>query len=84
MIETIGYLAAIFTTLAFVPQALKVYRTNDTAAISLWMFVILNLGLILWLTYGIYIKATPIILANIVTFVFAFYILIVKVKNEKK
>ncbi len=78
----IGYLAAGCTTLAFFPQALKVYKTKHTKDISFWMFLLLNFGLVLWLTYGLLILSFPIILANAVTIVMSLYILSVKIKTD--
>lgn len=78
----IGYLAASCTTLAFFPQALKVYKTKHTKDISFWMFLLLNFGLVLWLTYGLLILSFPIILANAVTIVMSLYILSVKIKTD--
>ena len=78
----LGYLAAISTTIAFIPQAVKVYKTKHTKDISLGMFSLLNVGIILWLTYGFMIKSYPIIIANSVTMIFAIYILIIKIKQD--
>lgn len=82
MESLIGYLAAACTTLAYFPQALKVYKTKHTRDISIWMFLLMNAGLFLWLTYGIIISALPIILANSITIIMALYILIVKIKID--
>lgn len=80
--EFIGYLAAILTTISFLPQAIKVYKTNHTKDLSLGMFIIFCSGVFLWLIYGVLINNLPIIFANIVTFVLAGYILIKKIKNS--
>lgn len=82
--EFIGYIAAFCTTVAFIPQAVKVYKTNRTKDLSLGMFGIFSFGVFCWLMYGLYIEDVPVIAANMVTFVLAFYILVIKVKNLKK
>lgn len=82
--EYIGFIAAFCTTFAFVPQALKVYKTNRTKDLSLGMFSIFSFGVFCWLIYGIYIEDIPVIAANAVTLVLASYILAVKLKNLKK
>lgn len=74
----LGYLAAFCTTVAFIPQAVKVYKTKHTKDISLGMFSLLNLGFVFWLIYGIMLNSYPIIVANAVTIVFAIYILLTK------
>ncbi|HMN50093.1 MAG TPA: SemiSWEET transporter [Ignavibacteriaceae bacterium] len=82
METTIGYLAAFCTTIAFIPQAIKVYKSKHTKDISMGMFLLMNAGLIFWLIYGIMIFSYPIIWANAVTIIFAFYILIMKIKID--
>lgn len=79
----LGYFAACCTTLAFLPQAIKVIKTKDTAAISLSMYIIFTIGVISWFLYGIVIASKPVIFANLITFLFAFVILIVKMKEGK-
>ncbi len=78
----IGYLAAFCTTVSFIPQAVKVYRTKHTKDISLVMFFLMNAGLLLWLVYGITLNSYPIILANALTLIFAIYILVKKLKLD--
>jgi len=81
MTEYLGYLAAILTTGAFLPQAIKTIRTRDTSGISLTMYCLLTIGLILWLIYGFRVEAKPIIYANAVTGAFAIVILFYKLKS---
>ena len=76
----IGFFAAFCTTIAFLPQAIKVYKTKSTKDISLYMFLIFTVGVISWLIYGLIINDWPIILANAVTLILSFFILIYKLK----
>lgn len=73
--EPIGYLAAILTSLAFVPQAVKTIRTRDTRAISAGMYATFALGVALWFAYGVLLGSWPIMLANGTTFVLSVTIL---------
>lgn len=82
--EWIGTLAAVLTTVAFIPQAYQIYKTKNTASISLSMYVVFNVGVVLWFVYGLLIHSRPIIFSNIITFISAFYILIVKITNLSK
>lgn len=77
----IGLLAAILTTLAFVPQVLKTWRSRSTHDISLGTFALLVAGVATWLVYGALIGDMPLILANAVTLVLAGTILFFKIKN---
>lgn len=78
----IGFFAAICTTVAFIPQVIKVYKSKHTKDISLGMFLFLNLGFILWICYGLMIKSYPVVIANAVTIILASYILITKIKLD--
>jgi MtN3 and saliva related transmembrane protein len=80
--EILGYIAAVLTTVAFVPQVVLVYRTKDTDSISLLMFLIFNCGLVCWGIYGLILNQLPIILANGVTLILALYILYMKMTEK--
>ena len=74
----IGLAAASCTTIAFVPQVLKTWRTRSTTDISLGMFLVLVAGILLWLVYGLLVRDVPLILANVITFGLATTILAFK------
>ena len=78
--ELIGFLAAIGTTISFLPQALKTIKTKSTKDISLSMYLLLCVGLALWLVYGFLIKSLPIIAANTLTLALGVMILFMKIK----
>ncbi len=81
MAEWIGLLAGFFTTVAFVPQVLRTYRSGRAEDFSLPMLLMFVAGVALWLAYGLMARALPMILANAVTLCLASYILIVKVRH---
>lgn len=76
----IGLGAAALTTLAFLPQVIRSWRTRDTRAISLPMYSIFTLGIGLWLVYGIMLHDLPITLANGVTLLLALTVLMLKLR----
>ena len=76
----LGFISGILTTIAFIPQVLKVWVTRKTEDISLLMFIIFITGIIGWLIYGILIVNYPLILANSVTLVLAVLIIIGKIR----
>ena len=78
----VGLAAATCTTLAFLPQAIKVIRTKQTKSLSLVMYSVFTLGVFLWLMYGILVKDAPLIIANIITFILAGTILIMKIRYK--
>ena len=67
LVDPLGSLATITTTAWFLPQAVSVIRTRDTASISLWMYILFVVGLVMWLSYGLMLGSLPIILANTFT-----------------
>jgi MtN3 and saliva related transmembrane protein len=77
----LGLAAGFCTTLAFLPQVIKTYRTRSTADISLGMFLVMVLGIILWLIYGVLLGDLPLIAANSVTLFLAGAILALKIKH---
>lgn len=83
-VELIGILAGVLTTAALVPQALKSWKTKHTRDISLGWIVTLNIGVFLWLVYGILILSIPLILANVFTLLLAMILLILKLKYDGK
>ncbi|MFM9834643.1 MAG: SemiSWEET transporter [Methylophilaceae bacterium] len=79
----VGSLAAAFTTLAFVPQAYRSYKTRDLSGISLPMYSIFTAGVGLWLVYGLMLMNWPIIIANAITFLLSAMILVLKLKENR-
>jgi MtN3 and saliva related transmembrane protein len=83
-IEIIGYCAAFLTTVAFLPQAIQSWRTQDLSGISLGMYSLFTAGVGLWLVYGLIIEKWPLILANALTFALALSILLLKLRHTSK
>lgn len=81
-IEIIGFIAAILTTSAFVPQVYKTWKTKDVKAISLTMYLVMFTGVLLWLVYGIYINSLSMLIANSVTSILILSIIIFKIKHR--
>ena len=79
--EYIGFIAAILTTMSFIPQVIRVYKTADTKAISLKMYLLFSTGVFFWLIYGVLIGELPIIIANFITLILALFILIKKIRS---
>jgi len=78
MIDLIGLLAGALTTIAFVPQLLKLYATKSGKDVSARMFLIFSTGVILWLVYGVLIRSAPIVIANSLTLLMSLVILALK------
>lgn len=79
-VEFAGALAGTLTTIAFIPQAVKTWRSESAEDISLFMFLLFSTGVALWLVYGIAIGSAPVIAANAVTLMLALSILMLKIR----
>lgn len=79
-IPILGYVAALLTTISFLPQAIKTIREKNTEGISLVMYSLFTGGVLMWLVYGLFVKDTPIIVANSITLMLAVTILALKIK----
>jgi MtN3 and saliva related transmembrane protein len=75
----LGYVAGILTTLAFLPQAIKAFKTRSTKDMSLLMWLFFCAGVLCWLVYGLWLGAGPIIAANAVTLLLAGSVLVLKI-----
>ena len=60
----IGYIATVVSTATFLPQVVKTWKSKSTKDLSFEMTLLGAIGSLLWLVYGIFIKAYPMIFAN--------------------
>ena len=80
MTDMIGLVAAMLTTISFLPQTLMVLRTGRTDGISLCMYALFTTGVAGWLIYGLMVESLPGILANAITLALAATILSLKTR----
>ena len=83
-VEIIGFVAALLTTSAFVPQVIKVWKLNSSKGVSVSMYLVLLLGVSLWGVYGYLIDSMSIMTANMVTGFLQLIILVLILKNKNK
>lgn len=80
LVDVVGSLAAILTTVSFLPQAWHSFKTRDVSGISLGMYSVFTTGVALWLVYGWLLGAWPIVIANAITLALAAAILTMKLR----
>lgn len=80
IIELIGTLAALLSTISFVPQVVKVWRTRSARDLSLIMYLMFWVGIFLWLLFGLMIGSISVITGNLVTLCLASTILYFKLR----
>lgn len=76
----IGLVAAFCTTVAFVPQVVRTWKSRSTKDISLGMFVFYAVGIFAWLVYGVLLGDVPLIASNTITFVLSLIMLGLKLR----
>lgn len=81
--DSIGMVAAVLTTIAYIPQVVKIYRTKSARDVSFRMFSLLATGVSLWLVYGIMMRSAPLIFANFVTLALSLTVLGLKIRYER-
>src|SRR4051812_37725561 len=79
----VGMIAGCFSTVAFVPQVLKIWREGDTRAISTRMYVLRDLGFVLWLAYGFALRSTPLVVF-ILSLLLGGTILVLKLRGKAR
>ncbi len=82
-VQVIGLAAGSLTTVAFLPQVIKTWKSGSAKDLSLGMFSFFCLGVLLWLVYGILTKDTPVIAANLATLILASTILFFKLRFKE-
>lgn len=78
----LGFIGGALTTISFLPQVIKTWRTRSTSDVSLWMFLLLCIGIIIWIIYGFLINSLPVIFANLISFILTSIILVFKIRYK--
>jgi MtN3 and saliva related transmembrane protein len=81
-VNFIGLCAGALTTISFLPQLMVTYRNKSAHGMSYGYLLTFSFGVILWLIYGIFLKAPPVILTNAVTLGLLFLITMLKIKYK--
>ena len=82
-LDVLGLVATCFTTASFIPQVVRTWKTRDVSGISLPTYIIITIGLALWLAYGLFRQDLPLIVANSVMVVLTFSISAMKIAFDK-
>jgi MtN3 and saliva related transmembrane protein len=82
--DVIGYIGGIFIMISFIPQVVKSYKTKSVKDLSTLMIIATLIGTAFWITYGLLIKALPVILMNSLFEFIVLFQLFLKVKYKEK
>ena len=81
--EVIGFIAAFLTTIAFIPQVLKVLKTKSVEGLSLTTYLLYILGVFLWFIHGVNLESLSMIIGNFVSIILTLIILFFIIKSKK-
>lgn len=81
--DVIGSAAGTLTTVAFIPQVARAWKTGSVDDLSLWMLLAFTTGVGLWTVYGVVTSALPLIITNGLTFILAMTLLVLKLQSGR-
>jgi MtN3 and saliva related transmembrane protein len=82
IVDMIGAVAALCTTVSFLPQIARVYRTRHARDLSAPMYLIFSAGVFLWMCYGLLINSVCVVTANALALMMCLYILGMKIRYK--
>jgi len=83
-LEALGFLGGTLTSIAFLLQVMKIYKTKSVEDLSIGMFLIFSTGVVTWLIYGCMTQNWPVIFANGLTLFFCILILMMATRYKYK
>ena len=84
LVTAIGGVAALASTVSFMPQAIKIIRSRDTSGISTGMYIVTVVGFVLWTTYGVLLGQWPIMASNGICLALSAFILSMKLLPRRE
>ncbi len=82
-IDFVGLFGAFLSSVTFVPQVYKVWKSRSANDLSYWTLIILVGNVSTWLFYGIVKKDMAIIIANSIILALAFLLVYFKATFKK-
>lgn len=78
-VTILGLVGGALTTSSFLPQVIKSWKTKSTGDVSMWMFLLLTVGILIWMVYGFMIGSLPVVVANAGSFILSVTMIIFKI-----
>lgn len=82
LVEILGLAAGTITSITFLPQVIRIWKTRSVKDLSMLMVLLLITGTSLWLTYGLMMKDTAIIYTNVMVLAMSLLIFYFKIKYK--
>jgi MtN3 and saliva related transmembrane protein len=83
-IEITGLFGSFLSSITFIPQVIKVYRTQSAKDLSLLMLFIILTSTTVWLVYGIALRLLPVIICNAIIFLLSGWLIQFKMREKKQ
>lgn len=80
--EILGLTAGTITSVTFLPQVIRIWKTKSVKDLSLMMLLLLIVGTLSWLSYGLIIKDIAIIYTNTMVLTMSMIMLFFKLKYK--
>ena len=80
--EVFGFASATLSTIAFLPQVVKTWKTRSAKDVSYALLLTFSTGCLCWVIYGYQVEAKPVMIANAFTLALNLTILAMKVVFE--
>ena len=74
--DIVAFVAGLFTTAAFLPQSLKIFRHKDSGSVSITTYLMLFFGLTIWIFWGLEKGETVFVFWQVVMFTLVLSVLI--------
>ncbi len=82
--ELMGHLGALLSSITFIPQVVKTWKTKSAGDLSLNMLLIVVTSTIVWLIYAFSLNLLPVIIANSIIFILSSWLIYFKLTYKKK
>jgi len=83
-VQALGFVAGFLTSVAFVPQVVKTWRSRSADDLSATTLTAFTVGILLWLVYGIVLASWPLVLSNAITLVLTALLCVLKVSGSSE
>ena len=78
-VEFIGYFGSFLTSITFIPQVYKSWKSKSVGDLSIWMVLIVVTSTLVWLVYGYAINSGPVMVANTIVLLLTLVLLYFKI-----
>ena len=82
--QIFGWMASILTTLIFVPQLAKAFKTKMTNDLSMMMMVLAVMGNVCWFIHAFFVSNMPLMVCAALIIIMSMVLIVFKYTNEKR